>query len=554
MRGSAGAFIDGLLSGVSRKTGWQLAEQARLTAPYRIQSLLGRSSWDANTLRDLVRGEVLESLGDAGGVLVVDETCFLKKGKLSVGVARQYSGTARQVENCRIGIFLGYASCFGQALIDRRLYLPKSCAADGERLQRVGVPQAVAFATKPQIAAEMTATALAAGIRPAFVLADPLHGACSSIRHMQEARCQPYVLAAHSKRPRLLLGLCTRGYIACEFGRGHQLRWTIEECFQRAKEELGLDHCEARSWHGWHRRMTLCMAADAFSARLLAQLRRAAQGKPNKTSPTRDPTPTTANQRTGNSHADHQSSAATAATPKSRICPVRVETTSPNQRSMLQLQISKNATIVLGNTCRMKPLKTIPARDFTEGLRERKRRQTRKAIADAGLRLFLKNGYDETTLDEIAATVDIARRTFFSYFESKEDLVLTGVETGISEALRTAFNDVSPKTAPFEAVRAELSRLVSQFESKYSIAVFDLMRSSEALRRRKLGVWVKLEQNLFEGLQAVWSDERETELRMVAMVGIGVMRVSMDTWWRERGKCSPSTYVREGFATLKSHV
>jgi hypothetical protein len=133
-------------------------------------------------------------------------------------------------------------------------------------------------------------------------------------------------------------------------------------------------------------------------------------------------------------------------------------------------------------------------------------------------------------------------------------LVLAGADTGIGEALRTAFSDVSPKTAPFEAVRAELSRLVSQFESKYSIAVVDLVHSTEALRGREPGIWVKLEQNLFEGLRAVWSDERETALRMVAMVGMGVMRVSMDRWWRERGKRSPSTYVREGFATLKSHV
>jgi AcrR family transcriptional regulator len=202
----------------------------------------------------------------------------------------------------------------------------------------------------------------------------------------------------------------------------------------------------------------------------------------------------------------------------------------------------------------MKPLKKSLARDVTVGLRERKRRQTRKAIAETGLRLFLENGYDETTLDEIAATVDIARRTFFSYFESKEELVLTGADTGFSEALRTAFSDVSPKMAPFEAVRAELPRLASQFDSKYSIAIEDLMRSSEALRRRRQDIWVILEQNLFEGLRAVWSDEREAALRIVAMVGIGVMRVTLDKWWRERGKRSPSTYFREGFATLKSHV
>jgi len=358
VRSSAGAFIDGLLSGISRKTGWQLAEQAGLAVPYRIQSLLGRNSWDGDALRDLVRGEVMESLGDADGVLVVDETGFLKKGTHSVGVARQYSGTAGRVENCQVGVFLGYASRFGQALIDRRLYLPESWATNGERRQKAGVPQAVTFATKPQIAAEMIVEALDAGIRPAFVLADALYGACSSIRQMLQARRQPYVLATRSSHtlrffengqliqtdPLTLADALTapawtthpagegsKGIRLYEWARlalpwieadGFErwllfrrnrrdpkdfayylvfaregtsladlagaagLRWTIEECFQRAKEELGLDHCEARSWHGWHRHMTLCMAAGAFLARLQAQLRRAAPGKPNKTSPT----------------------------------------------------------------------------------------------------------------------------------------------------------------------------------------------------------------------------------------------------------------------------
>ena len=110
MRTCAGALIDGLLSGISRKTGWLLAEQAGLDRPYRMQSLLGRSSWDADALRDMVRAEVIASLGDASGVLVVDETGFLKKGTHSVGVARQYSGTAGRIENCQIGVFLAYAS------------------------------------------------------------------------------------------------------------------------------------------------------------------------------------------------------------------------------------------------------------------------------------------------------------------------------------------------------------------------------------------------------------------------------------------------------------
>jgi len=118
LRETASAFLDGLLSGVERKTGRLLSEQAGLERPYRMQSLLGRSHWNADDLRDLVQGYVIEARGDTGGVLVVDETGFVKTGRHSVGVARQYSGTAGRIENCQIGVFLGYAGRYGQALID----------------------------------------------------------------------------------------------------------------------------------------------------------------------------------------------------------------------------------------------------------------------------------------------------------------------------------------------------------------------------------------------------------------------------------------------------
>src|ERR1700751_643708 len=138
---SAGAFIDGLLSGIPRKTGWLLAEQAGLKRPYRMQCPLGRCSWKADGLRDRVGAEAIASLGDSSGVLVVDETAFLKKGEHSVGVARQYSGTAGRIENCQVGVFLGYASRFGQALIDRRLYLPQAWAEDSARRAKTAVPE-----------------------------------------------------------------------------------------------------------------------------------------------------------------------------------------------------------------------------------------------------------------------------------------------------------------------------------------------------------------------------------------------------------------------------
>ncbi|MEJ2410272.1 MAG: IS701 family transposase [Novosphingobium sp.] len=366
-RASGGAFIDGLLSGAERKTGWMLAEEAGLDRPYRIQSLLGRSAWSADVLRERVQDYVMAALGDSGGVLVVDETGFLKKGAHSVGVARQYSGTAGRIENSQAGVFLGYASRYGQALIDRRLYLPQVWAEDSERRRKASVPEDLAFATKPAMAREMIAAALDAGVSCAWVLADALYGSDYKLRRMLEDRGQPYVLAVRSNQhlrfltqeglvqtdPAYLAGELEAGdWHALSAGEGAKgprlyhwarlplnwttqdgferwllfrrslknpdeiayyfaharegaslaelagaagLRWTIEECFLRAKDDLGLDHCEARSWHGWHRHMTLVMAAAAFLAKLAADQRRAAwihaqpefgdPGKRDKTSP-----------------------------------------------------------------------------------------------------------------------------------------------------------------------------------------------------------------------------------------------------------------------------
>lgn len=197
-RTSAGVFIDGLLSGAERKTGWMLAEEAGLARPYRIQSLLGRSSWSADALCERVRCYALDALGDPDGVLVVDETGFLKKGTHSVGVARQYSGTAGRTLNCQIGVFASYASRWGHALIDRRLYLPKAWANDSGRRAKAHVPEDVAFATKPAMACEMIANLLDKGTRCAFVLADAVYGSDFRFRRMLEERDQPYVLAVRS--------------------------------------------------------------------------------------------------------------------------------------------------------------------------------------------------------------------------------------------------------------------------------------------------------------------------------------------------------------------
>ena len=357
-RGSASAFIDGLLSGAERKTGWMLAEEAGLERPYRIQSLLGRSVWSADALRERVQDYALATLGDEEGVLIVDETGFLKKGVHSVGVARQYSGTAGRIENSQVGVFVGYASKYGHTLIDRRLYLPKAWAEDMERRGKASVPQDVAFATKPAMAREMIAGALDSGVPCAWVLADALYGSDYQLRRMLEERGQPYVLAIRSnqhmrfltqegfvqtdpavlaeglapehwhalsagegaKGPRLYhwaaLSLpwttkegferwllfrrnlrhpdelayyfvyATAGTALAEMAAAAGLRWSIEECFLRAKDDLGLDHCEARSWHGWHRHMTLVMAAAAFLAGIAADQRRTAS---RQVAPSSDP-------------------------------------------------------------------------------------------------------------------------------------------------------------------------------------------------------------------------------------------------------------------------
>lgn len=159
---SAGQFLDGLVGNEPRKTGWMRAEAAGDLGPWRQQAILGRGRWDADALRDIVREYALETLADEDAVLVIDETGFLKQGKASCGVARQYTGSAGKITNCQIGVFASYVSRHGHAFIDRALYLPKEWTDDPTRLKAVHVPDDVGFATKPQIARQMIARALAA--------------------------------------------------------------------------------------------------------------------------------------------------------------------------------------------------------------------------------------------------------------------------------------------------------------------------------------------------------------------------------------------------------
>jgi SRSO17 transposase len=337
-RRRAEAYLKGLLAPVERKNGWQLAEVAGDATPDGVQDFLARMRWDADLVRDDLRAYGVEHLGDAGAVLVLDETGFVKKGTKSVGVQRQYSGTAGRIENCQIGVFLGYASRHGHALIDRALYLPESWTNDRERRHAAGVPEEVAFTTKPKLGREMLARAFAAGVPCAFVVGDSVYGADHALRRFIEKSGRGYVMAVTSaqrlgvkpvadwledvpakawrrlsvgegaKGPRLYnwaflpdrsdaapgwqKGLLIRRKIGKpdkftfyltlspeattlpELVRIAGTRWTIEACFEEAKGEVGLDHYEVRSWTGWHRHITLAMLAHAY----LTVVRKAAAG------------------------------------------------------------------------------------------------------------------------------------------------------------------------------------------------------------------------------------------------------------------------------------
>jgi SRSO17 transposase len=189
------AYVRGLLAPLEKKNSWTLAEQAGEAIPDGMQRLLAKADWDADAVRDDVRDYVVEHLGDPDGVLVVDETGFLKKGTKSAGVARQYSGTAGRVENCQIGVFLGYATSVGRTFLDRELYLPKAWAEDRERRVEARVEEGVEFATKPELAMRMLGRAIDAGVPAGWVTADEVYGQHFRLRRMLEERGMPYVLA-----------------------------------------------------------------------------------------------------------------------------------------------------------------------------------------------------------------------------------------------------------------------------------------------------------------------------------------------------------------------
>jgi SRSO17 transposase len=318
-------------------------------------------------VRKVLQAYVREMLGP-GGILVIDETGFLKKGKKSVGVQRQYSGTAGRIENCQIGVFLTYAFQGDHTLVDRELYLPQSWTQDRERCRAAHVPEEVGFATKPELAARMLWRTLEAGLTAAFVAGDTVYGSHRPLREGLEKRLQAYALAVcckeqveveggrkrvdhiadamqanqwqrisvgdGSKGPREFDWACVeltsskpegwqkwlvvrrspvsgekpaeRAYVLvfapcgttlAEMAQAIGTRWTVEQCFEEGKGEVGLDHYEVRSWQGWYRHITLCMLAHAFlvvlrtqSQTLMADLREGEEKKPWKPSPSHSKT------------------------------------------------------------------------------------------------------------------------------------------------------------------------------------------------------------------------------------------------------------------------
>jgi SRSO17 transposase len=333
-RQRAMAYLRGLLSPAERKNSWQLAEVSGDTTPYAFQHLLRRALWDPEAVRDELCTYVRQHLADANGVLVIDETGFLKKGQHSAGVARQYSGTGGRIENGQIGVFLGYASQLGQALLDRELYLPEAWTNDRDRCRRAGIPEDRRFTTKPQLAQQMLHRALAAGVPAKWVTGDSVYGDDRRLRMWLEARPQAYVLAVSGKEyvwldwqqrqvKTILAALPEDGWTRLSAGEGAKgprwydwrwlpladpvepdwrrwllvrrrvseptelrayvvfapqattlaeavrvagLRWVIEQLFEAAKGEVGLDHYEVRSWTGWYRHITLAMWALALLA------------------------------------------------------------------------------------------------------------------------------------------------------------------------------------------------------------------------------------------------------------------------------------------------
>ena len=342
-RATSEAYLRGLLSPAERKNGWQLAETVGMTLPDRIQRLLYRTQWDADAARDRLQAFVVEAFGDEGGIGLLDETGFLKQGSHSVGVQRQYTGTAGKIANCQVGVFLCYVGNGSQAFLDRRLYLPESWCSDAERCGEAKVPSETVFRTKPQLAVEMLKHAWEQGVPMRWVIGDEVYGNATALRDAVTSGGRRYLLGVASqmtvfpteeaamtsvasvvagwspgtwrrltvpggeKGPRVYDWAYERLVETRDGKRGPQAwllarrsivepkeiayflsnapedallqeladiaasRYRVEQCFEEAKGETGLDHYEVRHWHSWYRHITLSMMAHAWLASLRLQ-------------------------------------------------------------------------------------------------------------------------------------------------------------------------------------------------------------------------------------------------------------------------------------------
>jgi SRSO17 transposase len=363
-------YVRALMGAAARRNGWQVAEAIGDRTPDRVQRLLYCAEWSADDARDRLMVFVKERFDDPQGIGVLDETGFLKKGTKSVGVARQYSGTAGKIENCQVGVFLSYSSPRGHVLLDRRLYLPEAWCNDMPRRQAAHVPTDVVFQTKPQLALQMLRHAWKSGVTMSWITGDEVYGDDPALREGIAAAEHRYVLAVASNtpvwtdwpavvhppteaprrggRPRTRTRLAenaphasTVGDVAAHWpsSQWHRLavhhgekgpiaydwacarviesrgrlpaeevwllvrrsvsnpselayylsngdettslatlvhvassRYTIEQCFEEAKDDVGLDHYEVRTWSSWHRYITLAMMALAWLASVRAKL------------------------------------------------------------------------------------------------------------------------------------------------------------------------------------------------------------------------------------------------------------------------------------------
>ncbi|HEY6407254.1 MAG TPA: IS701 family transposase [Ktedonobacteraceae bacterium] len=342
VRKRVGRYLHGLCASVERKNGWQMAEELGEANAHGVQRLLEEADWDEEAVCDELRTYVIEQLGEPAGILVVDETGFVKKGKKSAGVARQYSGTAGRRENSQVGVFLLYASSKGYAFIDRALYLPQEWTSDRVRCREAGIPDEVEFATKGELAQQMLARTFAAGVPAEWVVGDTVYG-YDELRLWLEEQQKNYVLAVPEthmvwvqgrQQPVGLLAalLPDEAWVVLSAGEGskgprlyewawlqlpdetgatsERARWVlirrsltdpserayyraygpasitlaelvrvtgrsfrIEEGYEQAKGEVGLDQYEVRTWRAWYRYMTLALLAYAALVVMRAQAR-----------------------------------------------------------------------------------------------------------------------------------------------------------------------------------------------------------------------------------------------------------------------------------------